>query len=82
MTQKTVRDLAPCSANTYVLLGFSNTPTGSTSRAPVALRRAGTMVRSPMDGRKDKEKASDGDMTAQEVRPHCSLYTATLSHRN
>lgn len=80
MTQKTVRDLAPCSANTYVLLGFSFTPTGGTSRAPVALRRTGTMVRSPMDGRKDKEKASD--MTAQEVRPHYSLHTAALSHQD
>jgi exocyst complex component 1 len=53
-------------ACTYLPLGFSLTPTG-TSRAPGALRRAGTLARSPMDGRKDKEKASDGDMTAQEV---------------
>ena len=78
MTKKTVSDLAWCSANTYVLLGFSLTPTGSTSRAPVALRRAGTMVRSPMDGRKDKEKASDGDMASQEVRPHSSMHVAAL----
>jgi hypothetical protein len=65
-TQKTVRDLALFVACTYLPQGFSLTPTG-TSRAPGALRRAGTLARSPMDGRKDKEKASDGDMTAQEV---------------
>ncbi|KAH9969098.1 exocyst complex component Sec3-domain-containing protein [Russula dissimulans] len=46
---------------------FSLSPAGTTSRAPVALRRAGTVVRSPMDGRKDKEKGSEGDMTAQEA---------------
>ncbi|KAI0005577.1 exocyst complex component Sec3-domain-containing protein [Russula compacta] len=46
---------------------FSLSPTGTTSRAPGALRRAGTMARSPMDGRRDKEKASEGNMTAQEV---------------
>ncbi|KAI0307681.1 exocyst complex component Sec3-domain-containing protein [Multifurca ochricompacta] len=46
---------------------FSPSPTVSTSRTPGALRRAGTVVRSPLDGRKEKEKASDGDMTVQEV---------------
>ncbi|KAI9513060.1 exocyst complex component sec3 subunit [Russula earlei] len=46
---------------------FSLSPTGTTSRTQGALRRAGTVVRSPMDVRKDKEKGSEGDMTAQEV---------------
>jgi hypothetical protein len=80
MTQKIVRDLASCFANTYVLLDFSLTPTGNTPRAPVALRRAGTMVRSPMDGRKDKEKVSDGDMAAQEVYPQS--HACCRSHRD
>lgn len=54
--------------------------TGTTSRAPGALRRAGTAVRSPMDGRrdKDKEKGPDGDKAAQEVQPLCSLRVAAL----
>ncbi|KAI0249489.1 exocyst complex component Sec3-domain-containing protein [Lactifluus subvellereus] len=45
---------------------FSLAPT-ATSRGPGALRRAGTLVRSPLDSRKDKEKGPDGDTTAQEV---------------
>ncbi|KAI0286899.1 exocyst complex component Sec3-domain-containing protein [Russula aff. rugulosa BPL654] len=46
---------------------FSLSTPGSTSRAPGALRRAGTTARSPVDGRKDKDKGSDGKKTAQEV---------------
>lgn len=46
---------------------FSLSPAGATPRAPGALRRAGTIVRSPLDGRRDKEKVADGDMTVQEV---------------
>ncbi|KAH9175241.1 hypothetical protein EDB89DRAFT_346911 [Lactarius sanguifluus] len=46
---------------------FLLSPTGAASRAPGGLRRAGTIVRSPLDGRRDKEKAADGDMTVQEV---------------
>ncbi|KAH8998826.1 exocyst complex component sec3 subunit [Lactarius hatsudake] len=46
---------------------FLLSQTGAASRAPGALRRAGTIVRSPLDGRRDKEKAADGDMTVQEV---------------
>ncbi|KAH8991916.1 exocyst complex component sec3 subunit [Lactarius akahatsu] len=46
---------------------FLLSPTGAASRAPGALRRAGTIVRSPLDGRRDKEKVADGDMTVQEV---------------
>jgi hypothetical protein len=46
---------------------FALPPAGTTSRAPGPLRRAGTVARSPMDGRKDKDKSSEGDMTAQEV---------------
>jgi hypothetical protein len=79
MTQKTVCDLALYRTNTYVLLGFSLAPAGSTSRAPAALRRAGTIARSPLDGRKDKEKGSDGDIPTQEVRLHCSLRVDDLS---
>lgn len=46
-----------------MLPGFSLSPPGTTPR----LRRAGTLVRSPLDGRKDKEKVADGDMTVQKV---------------
>jgi hypothetical protein len=52
--------------------------TGTTSKAPGALRRAGTAVRSPMDGRKDKDKGSDGDKPAQEVQPLGSLRVAAF----
>ena len=82
MIQKIVRDLASFIVSTYLLLGFSLTPTGISSRAPGALRRVGTTTRSPMDGRKDKEKASDGDMTAQEVQAPYSLRVAAYSYRD
>jgi hypothetical protein len=81
MTRKTVRDLVLFITNTYLLLGFSLTPIGTSSRAPGALRRAGTMVRSPMDVRRDKEKAPEGDMTAQEVQALCSLHAAAYPYR-
>lgn len=79
MTQKTVRDLASYFTTTYVLLGFSLAPTGSTSKAPAALRRAGTIARSPLDVRKDKEKGSAGDITAQEVG-HTAPCALPISH--
>jgi exocyst complex component 1 len=82
MTQKTVRDLASFIINTYLLLGFSLTPIGTSSRAPGALRRAGTMVRSPMDGRREKEKTSEGDMTAHEVEASCFLHVAAYTYRD
>ena len=82
MTQKTVCDLASFVASTYLPLGFSLTPNGPSSRAPGALRRAGTIARSPMDGRRDKEKASEGDMTTQEVQAFCSLRVAAYSYRD
>ncbi|KAK7468715.1 hypothetical protein VKT23_003218 [Stygiomarasmius scandens] len=46
---------------------FSNTtPTGS--KASSGMKRAGTIIRSPLDGRnKDKDKGPDGDMKASEV---------------
>ncbi|KAH9022632.1 hypothetical protein EDB85DRAFT_2186407 [Lactarius pseudohatsudake] len=42
----------------------------SYGRMPYTVRRtalAGTIVRLPLDGRRDKEKAADGDMTVQEA---------------
>jgi hypothetical protein len=67
MIQKTVRGLAFHSPSYSTPPGFSFTPTGATSRGTGALRRAGTIVRAPLDVRKDKEKGPDGDMAAQEV---------------
>jgi hypothetical protein len=58
--------------------GFSLPSASVTSRAPGALRRAGTIVRSPLDGRRDKEKVADGDMTIQEVLLPCRLLVTTL----
>jgi hypothetical protein len=47
---------------------FSTSPLVSASRAAAGMRRAGTLIRSPIEGRtnKDKDKA-DGDMRASEV---------------
>ena len=56
-----------------MLSGFSLSTASTTSRAPGALRRAGTLVRSPLDGRKEKEKGGDGDMAVQEVLSPCRL---------
>ena len=81
-TQTTVRDLASYSACTYLLLGFSFSPTGTASRTPGALRRAGTLVRSPMDGRRDKEKVPEGDKTAQEVQSLYCLHGAAFSYQD
>ncbi len=81
MIQKTVRGLAEIFLRVLNLLpGFSFSPYGTTSKAPGALRRAGTTARSPMDGRKDrdKDKVSDGDKTAQEVQPLWSLHVAAF----
>lgn len=82
MTQTTVRDVTSFSACTYMLLGFSLSPTGATSKTPGALRRAGTLVRSPMDGRRDKEKVHEGDMTAQEVQSLYCLHGAAFSYQD
>ena len=43
------------------------TPTPTTGKT-TPMRRAGTIIRSPLEGRnKDKEKGPDGDMRASEV---------------
>ncbi|KAI0322704.1 exocyst complex component Sec3-domain-containing protein [Amylostereum chailletii] len=46
---------------------FAVTPSANSSRTTGPLRRAGTLVRSPLDGRKDKDKPVDGDMLASEA---------------
>lgn len=57
---------------------FSSTPTGSSIKTPSGMRRAGTLIRSPMESRnKDKERltasslrtstSNDGDMRVSEV---------------
>lgn len=45
------------------------TPTPNTSKTAASMRRAGTIMRSPLEGRgnRDKDK-SDGNMRAPEVR--------------
>lgn len=53
---------------------FSSTQITSGFKSP-GIRRAGTIIRSPIEGRKDrdKEKHADIDMrTASEACPHCS----------
>lgn len=52
------------------LAGFAGaTPTGTTARAAAGVRRAGTIVRSPLESRRDRKEASDGDMRASDVSP-------------
>lgn len=42
--------------------------TGAPSKNPSGMRRAGTIIRSPMESRRDKEKrGADGDLTASEA---------------
>ncbi|KAJ6574943.1 exocyst complex component sec3 subunit [Mycena capillaripes] len=49
--------------------GFGPTPTvGAYSKGATGMRRAGTLMRSPLEGRhKDKDKNSDGTLRASEV---------------
>lgn len=47
------------------------TSTTSASKSATSLRRAGTLIRSPVESKnkdKDKDRASDGDLLAAEVR--------------
>lgn len=43
------------------------TPTPNSSKSTAGMRRAGTLIRSPLDGRKDKDKSDDGNMRASDV---------------
>lgn len=48
--------------------GFSTTPTTGASKGAAGMRRAGTIIRSPIESRnKDKDKVPDGDLRASEV---------------
>ncbi|KAG6887860.1 hypothetical protein C0995_012111 [Termitomyces sp. Mi166 len=48
--------------------GFGPTTTTGTSKGAVGMRRAGTIIRSPIEGRiRDKDKTIDGDLRASEV---------------
>ncbi|KZT75048.1 hypothetical protein DAEQUDRAFT_659540 [Daedalea quercina L-15889] len=48
--------------------GFGGiTPTTTTSKAASGLRRAGTIARSPLEGRKGKKDRVDGDMTSADA---------------
>ncbi|KZT02419.1 uncharacterized protein LAESUDRAFT_730167 [Laetiporus sulphureus 93-53] len=48
--------------------GFGGaTPTAASSKAASGMRRAGTIVRSPLEGRKERKERSDGDSTASEA---------------
>ncbi|KAG5718258.1 Exocyst complex component 1 [Termitomyces sp. T112] len=47
---------------------FSSTPTTGASKGATGMRRAGTIMRSPIEGRnRDKDKVTDGDSRASEV---------------
>ncbi|TFY55813.1 hypothetical protein EVJ58_g8010 [Rhodofomes roseus] len=48
--------------------GFGGiTPTTTSSKAASGLRRAGTIARSPLEGRRGKKERPDGDMTAADA---------------
>ena len=50
-------------------VGFSPLPTPLSARGAVGIRRAGTLIRSPIEGRqRDREKQSNGDLRASEVK--------------
>lgn len=44
------------------------TPSGTTAKAAAGVRRAGTIVRSPLESRKERKEQADGDMKASDVR--------------
>ncbi|KAG5636373.1 hypothetical protein H0H81_008291 [Sphagnurus paluster] len=47
---------------------FSSTPTTVVSKGTAGMRRAGTIIRSPIEGRnKEKDKTPDGDLRASEA---------------
>lgn len=60
-----------------VCVAFSTTPTNASYKAAGSIRRAGTVIRSPIDGRRDrnKDKSSDGELRASEA----SLAVLSLS---
>ncbi|CCM03119.1 uncharacterized protein FIBRA_05240 [Fibroporia radiculosa] len=48
--------------------GFGGTtPTTTTAKAASGMRRAGTIVRSPLEGRRERKERSDGDMIASDA---------------
>lgn len=52
-------------------LGFGSASTPSISRGAVGMRRAGTLIRSPIEGKqRDKEKQPEGDQRGSEVLEH------------
>lgn len=56
-------------------VGFSPVPTPLTAKGAVGMRRAGTLIKSPMEGRqRDREKQNNGDLRASEVKSlSCNL---------
>ena len=59
-------------------LGFAGTtPTSNTSKAAQGMRRAGTIVRSPLE-RRERKEASDGELRAAEVT--CSASSTRHCH--
>lgn len=50
-------------------IGFGGASTPSISRGTVGMRRAGTLIRSPIEG-KQRDKERDGDHRASEVLQH------------
>ena len=61
-------------------VGFGGqTPTGTAGRAAAGVRRAGTIVRSPLEGRRERKEQGDGDMRASDVRVISCRYSYPLS---
>lgn len=56
-------------------VGFSPVPTPLTSKGAVGMRRAGTLIKSPLEGRqRDREKQNNGDLRVSEVKSlSCNL---------
>jgi hypothetical protein len=56
---------------------FGATPTNTTYKAAGSIRRAGTVIRSPIEGRRDKnkDKSGDGELQASEASLSTPLYS-------
>lgn len=56
-------------------------PVSGASRAAAGVRRAGTIVRSPLEGRRDRKEQADGDLRASDAFAHLLDQIAPLIYK-
>jgi hypothetical protein len=61
-------------------IGFGTAPTPLASRGAAGMRRAGTIIRSPIESRqRDRDKQQEGELRASEVMLPCIPHPALLN---